>query len=151
MSQTELAVRAIILRDGKLLVMRRDKFGKKYITLPGGAVEADETPEQAVIREFKEETCLDIRILRKVYEQKPYLEFPWQYIYLCEAMSADEPMLDKQSIEYKLDKTGNHFEPTYLTPDEIDNAPEPFFPEQLFDELKVALAQGFPKVTKTIC
>ncbi len=147
----ELAVRAIVLRAGKLLVVKRDKFGKKYITLPGGAVEPDESPEQAVVRELKEETCLNARVIHKVYEQNPYLGFPRQYIYLCEVKSTDEPVLDKQSIEYELGKNGNCFEPVYLTLDGIASLPEPFFPEQLLDEIKAALGGGFPKNTKTIC
>jgi ADP-ribose pyrophosphatase YjhB (NUDIX family) len=42
------AVRAIIIKDDKLLVMNRNKFGKVYDTLPGGNVEIGETLEQAL-------------------------------------------------------------------------------------------------------
>ncbi|MBV9955667.1 MAG: NUDIX hydrolase [Pseudolabrys sp.] len=56
-----LAVSAAILRDGKVLIVRRARApGAGIYTLPGGAVEAGETLEQAVIREIKEETMLDI-------------------------------------------------------------------------------------------
>ena len=56
-----LAVSAAIIRDGKVLIVRRAKKpGAGIYTLPGGAVEAGETLEQAVAREIKEETSLDI-------------------------------------------------------------------------------------------
>ena len=56
-----LAVSAAILRDGKVLIVRRArKPALGVYTLPGGVVEAGETLEQAILREVKEETALDI-------------------------------------------------------------------------------------------
>lgn len=150
MSRDELAVRAIIYADGKLLVMKRNRFNEQYITLPGGKVEEGEDPEETVVRELKEETCLDIRVLRKVYVQKTYMKYPGQYIYLCEQLSGGEPRLEKNSIEYKLAKTGNKFQPAYMTLSEIKRAKEPFLPEFLFDELELAGENNFPKTTKSI-
>ena len=56
-----LAVSAAIFRDGKVLIVRRGRPPAQNIfTLPGGAVETGETLTQAVVREVKEETALDI-------------------------------------------------------------------------------------------
>src|SRR5271168_3689775 len=56
-----LAVSAAIFRDGHVLIVRRGRAPAKGIyTLPGGGVELGETLEQAVIREIREETALDI-------------------------------------------------------------------------------------------
>ncbi|MGN6571404.1 MAG: NUDIX hydrolase [Pseudolabrys sp.] len=56
-----LAVSAAILRGGKVLVVRRAKKPALGVyTLPGGVVEAGETLEEAVRREVREETALDI-------------------------------------------------------------------------------------------
>ncbi|HEY3000774.1 MAG TPA: NUDIX domain-containing protein [Kribbellaceae bacterium] len=49
---------AIVLRGDAVLLIRRVKAGKEYYTLPGGTVEDDETPEQACVRELREETGL---------------------------------------------------------------------------------------------
>ena len=56
-----LAVSAAIIRDGKVLIVRRArKPALKLYTLPGGAVEAGERLTDAVVREVREETTLDI-------------------------------------------------------------------------------------------
>ncbi|HZL61713.1 MAG TPA: NUDIX hydrolase [Pseudolabrys sp.] len=56
-----LAVSAAIIRDGKVLVVRRARNPALGIyTLPGGGVETGETLLQAVTREVREETALEI-------------------------------------------------------------------------------------------
>jgi len=56
-----LAVSAAIFRNGRVLIVRRAQPPSQGLyTLPGGAVELGETLEQAVIREIREETDLDI-------------------------------------------------------------------------------------------
>ena len=56
-----LAVSAAIIRDGKVLVVRRARKPALGIyTLPGGVVEAGETLTRALTREVREETALAI-------------------------------------------------------------------------------------------
>jgi 8-oxo-dGTP diphosphatase len=62
-----LAVSAAIFRDGRVLIVRRGRAPAKGVyTLPGGGVELGETLEQAVIREIREETALDIEPIELV-------------------------------------------------------------------------------------
>ena len=58
---------AIIIRDGKLLLMRRHKPGRDYYILPGGGVKLDESFPDACTREVKEETGLDVAGLQLVF------------------------------------------------------------------------------------
>jgi len=65
------AVSGIIFCSEKkkvLLIKRRDI---PVWVLPGGGVEVQETPEEAVIREVHEETGLSVKIIRKVAEYTP--------------------------------------------------------------------------------
>jgi 8-oxo-dGTP diphosphatase len=56
-----LAVSAAIVRDDRVLIVRRARTPAHGLyTLPGGGVELGETLEEAVIREVREETALDI-------------------------------------------------------------------------------------------
>lgn len=56
-----LAVSAAIIKDGRVLIVRRATSPMLGLyTLPGGVVEAGETLEQALVREITEETSLTI-------------------------------------------------------------------------------------------
>ena len=56
-----LAASAAIVRDGKILVVRRARPPANGLyTLPGGVVEVGETLMEAVAREVREETALEI-------------------------------------------------------------------------------------------
>lgn len=53
--------RAILIHDRKILLMQRIKNNDEYYLPPGGSIRVNESIEQGVIREFKEETNLDIK------------------------------------------------------------------------------------------
>ena len=59
-------VAAIVIRDGEILLVRHLKYGKTYWLLPGGGVDYGETIEEALVRELKEETNLDVVVDRPV-------------------------------------------------------------------------------------
>jgi len=66
-----LAVSAAILRDGKVLVVRRAREpARKLYTLPGGVVEVGETLAEAVKREVREETALEVEPLALAGERE---------------------------------------------------------------------------------
>src|SRR3989344_222013 len=51
----------IIIEKGKVLLIQRIKPGQNYFIFPGGGADEDETVEAALIREIKEELCLDVK------------------------------------------------------------------------------------------
>jgi 8-oxo-dGTP pyrophosphatase MutT (NUDIX family) len=53
---------AIIEIDGKIALMKRIRNNQEYYVFPGGGMEPGETPEEAAIREIKEELGIDIEI-----------------------------------------------------------------------------------------
>jgi len=60
----QLAVSAVIFRDGQILLVRRARSpGKGFYSLPGGRVEFGESLHTALHREVDEETGLRIEIL----------------------------------------------------------------------------------------
>src|SRR5438552_15236293 len=69
--------------DGKWLMVRRSKnVGSPLkVCFPGGAVEAGETQEEAVVREMKEELGLDVRPIKQVWKHefadKPLTLWGW--------------------------------------------------------------------------
>lgn len=65
----ELRVRptGILIENNRLLVVKQWATPKRGWSLPGGRLEAEETIEQCLIREFKEETGLDIKVKELLY------------------------------------------------------------------------------------
>jgi len=59
-------VQAIVVRDDKILLIKHRMNGREFYCVPGGGVESNETFEQAVLRELKEEACVDGTIVRKL-------------------------------------------------------------------------------------
>lgn len=65
-----ITVKAIVIYHQKILILKRirpSSDGLGFWELPGGGLEYGETPHQALIRELKEETNLDIKIIKPVY------------------------------------------------------------------------------------
>ena len=65
-----ITVKAIVIYHQKILILKRVRSssdGLGYWELPGGGLEYGETPHEALIRELKEETGLDIKIIKPIY------------------------------------------------------------------------------------
>ena len=55
--------------SNRILLVKRDTVPfKGYWALPGGRVDPGETVEQTIVREVKEETGLDVALVRKIGE-----------------------------------------------------------------------------------
>ena len=123
------AARAIVIKDGKLLVTHRNKFGKEYDTLPGGNVEMGETPEQAAIRETMEETSIQVKNPRLVIIEHAGVPYGDQVIYVFEYVQG-EPKLQEGSEEEMIQRLGqNLYQPMWVALDELPS--RPFLSEQL--------------------
>ena len=62
-----LRVYGVLLRGGRVLIADERVGERDVLKLPGGAVEAGETPEQALRREFMEEGRLKIEPTRLIH------------------------------------------------------------------------------------
>ena len=56
MYTTDLTVAAVVDLDGRYLMVEEMAGGKRVLSQPGGHIESNETPEEAVVRETLEET-----------------------------------------------------------------------------------------------
>jgi len=55
-------VAGILIEDDRILLIEHTKNNKKYWLVPGGGVDWGESAAEALIREFKEETSLNIEV-----------------------------------------------------------------------------------------
>lgn len=67
---SETRVAGLVERDGDILFVKSQKAGRNW-ELPGGRVEADESPDAAVKREVKEETGYSVETAT------PHVAFVW--------------------------------------------------------------------------
>lgn len=59
-----IGVGGLLMHAGRTLIVQRGQNpGQGRWTLPGGYVEEDETPDEAVVRELKEEVGLEVRVM----------------------------------------------------------------------------------------
>lgn len=79
---------AIVLHDDKVLLIWRKNNGNEYYVFPGGGVEEAEKVEQAVLREVREETTLEVKIDKLLYHHE-YVGDSDQYFYLCTYLSGE--------------------------------------------------------------
>jgi ADP-ribose pyrophosphatase YjhB (NUDIX family) len=56
MYPTDLTVAAVVLYEGRYLIVEELAHRRAVLTQPGGHIESGESPEAAVVREVKEET-----------------------------------------------------------------------------------------------
>ena len=68
---TSKVVLALIVKDGQFLLIRRKlPIFKVEWAFPGGIAKKNETEEEAVVREAKEEVGLDVKVVKKLFERK---------------------------------------------------------------------------------
>ncbi len=54
----------LVHRQKRILMVKHRHKGEEWWCLPGGRIEADETPEQAALRELWEECCVQGAVIR---------------------------------------------------------------------------------------
>jgi 8-oxo-dGTP pyrophosphatase MutT (NUDIX family) len=74
-----------VIDKDKMLLFHRFKSGVEYYAVPGGGVEPSEKPEQAAVRELKEETNLDVVLGDKIGEFEA--DDNHQYFYVAKSWS----------------------------------------------------------------
>ena len=113
--------RAIIIEDNKLLTMfrrkvKKDGSVKEYYVIPGGGLEENETLEENVIRELKEEFNVDIEIV-KFLSTEEYEDTIANY-FLCKRVNGT-PKLGGEELERMTSE--NYYEIRYIDLKDIDN------------------------------
>ena len=98
--KTIRVVAAIIHKDGKIFATQRG-YGayKDYWEFPGGKIEAGETPEEALIREIKEELATTIqpeRFLMTVEHDYPEFHLSMD-CFICSIVEGELALLEHES------------------------------------------------------
>lgn len=96
-------VAAIIKKDGKIFATQRG-YGdfKDGWEFPGGKIESGETPEQALVREIKEELEADIKVGELVTTvEYDYPQFHLtMHCYMCELLSENLVLTEHEAAKW---------------------------------------------------
>ena len=138
------AVRAIIIKDDQILVMRRNKQTSDYYTLVGGVVKDAESAEQGLAREVKEETGLVILSSRLVFIEEHPAPYNRQLIFICDVAPQQSVSIQEFTDEALLNKLDfNTHEPMWVKLTNFSHLP--FRTPQLQLAISRAISDGFPQ------
>lgn len=131
---------AIIHKNGKFLLTERrgmdpdDKqFGRVW-HFPGGSLEFGESVEQSLKREIKEETHLDIHIIRQITPVFSAVRDNWHGLlipHLCEIVGQEDIILNEEAYQY-----------AWHTPAGIQSLKKLPFVQEMADAASTLLRQG---------
>lgn len=140
------AARAILIENDMMLVMERIKNNQRYFTLVGGRKNDNETIEQCLVREIREETGLEITDYSQVYYEPHTEPYNNQYIFICTVAPHADIKLGEYSEEAQLNQ--NPYQENKHTPMWVpvkSFATLPFRTPQLQEYIVKALKKGFPR------
>ncbi|MCK4898501.1 MAG: NUDIX hydrolase [Anaerolineales bacterium] len=96
----------VVVRDHQALLIKHWEFksGRGYWVIPGGGIELGESEEECVMRELKEETNLEVEVIRLLFEEADHPDgmYACRKTYLCRSLSGEpspgfEPELEAQA------------------------------------------------------
>ncbi|HXK52990.1 NUDIX domain-containing protein [Candidatus Nomurabacteria bacterium] len=114
--------RALIIKDGMVLVLLKYKNGAVYLTIPGGTYEeTDATLEQTVLRELYEETSIQAKVVKFLFSAYDPLRKCEQSLYLCEYVSGEPELLDEVEIKHLKENPNLLVRPVWVIPSYFKN------------------------------
>lgn len=113
-------VRGIIIKDNKIMLMYRERKESnkqlKYYSLPGGKIEKNETPEEALVREIKEEFNLDIEVIKYLGSRETNKNI--EYFYKCKYLKGTIELIGEEKY---ISCKDNYYEPLAININELYN------------------------------
>ena len=83
---------ALVVRNDKILSVQTHRSGRYINELPGGGIESAETPEEAALRELKEE-CGLVGTINRQLNILHWKDGSTEYVYLVDVSSEQQEMI----------------------------------------------------------
>lgn len=117
MKKTRPAARAIIITENQIALLERHRQGEHYFVFPGGGIDPGETPEQAAIREAREETGLDV-VLDRLVAQVNFRGSP-QFFFLAHPVAGVFGTGDGPEFSRPFSEKDGSYLPRWINLDEL--------------------------------
>lgn len=94
-----VVVGCLVKHDGKYLLVKENPDGKEVYNLPAGHVDKDESLEDAAVREAKEETGYDVRLIKQIglYHESAHKSV--KHVYLAEIIGGEAQAQEGEILE----------------------------------------------------
>lgn len=116
MARIGIRAAAIIIKNGKILLMHRRKEGKEYWSFPGGGTEEKETSEETVLREVKEETGLVAKNAKLAFmDFNINTEHPFYFV------EVEDKKVKLGGPEAERNSEDNWYQPEWMSISEVQN------------------------------
>ncbi len=135
---------AIALADGHVLVIRRNhpRYGEYYV-YPGGGIDPGEKPVDAVRREVREETGLQVAVGREImYGTTPQGHLQHYFLVETPMLPVALPSTAEENTPERMLRRGT-YEPMWIPTGEI--AEMPLQPLVVTHQLLEYIVRGFPE------
>ncbi|NTW21988.1 NUDIX hydrolase [Candidatus Falkowbacteria bacterium] len=111
-----------ITREGKVVLAKQFRVGpeKVLLELPGGGLEKDETPEQAIVRELREETGYSgkVQLVQEILDDAYSTRTRYAFV-ATDCVKVGEPESDEtefiEAVEMTISEFRNHLRAGQLT------------------------------------
>jgi len=114
----------VMIKNNKILLMRRVKNGQEYYVFPGGGVEQNESIKTAVIREIEEELSISPKIEKLLFEIEN--QGRKEYYFLIKEFS-DQPKLGGEEKQRMNDN--NQYYPIWIELNKLSDL-DNLYPEE---------------------
>ena len=138
---------AILIRDDNILLIHRTRHNHEFYVFPGGKKEDNESVEEAVVREVKEEASIKCEIIKLLYTlYLPDLKDKHVY-YLCQYISG-APRLGNYNEMETMQKEDQTYKPVWLKIETLTK--KLIYPLEIRDWVIRDHSQNFQDPPKTV-
>lgn len=130
----------VLVQDDQIALIERHRQGEHYFAFPGGHVGEGESPEQAAIREAREELGLEV-VIRRMIAQIWWQGQP-QYYYLVEATGGSFGSGSGEELFHNRPEKGT-YQPVWMRVDEL--LQNPVLPHQMAELVVRGVRSGWPE------
>lgn len=107
---------SFVVKNNSILMIHRFSQGEEYYVLPGGTMEENESIEEAVLRELKEETNLSGKIIKEVLDYTD--DVSRNRLFLVEVQEG-ELKINDNAHEIKKQNEHNKYFPKWVPVNEV--------------------------------